>query len=190
MESGLETKAKAVLVLLAEGFEEIEAVAPVDLLRRAGLSCTVAALDEPLLVTGRNGIRLRADVLLRDLDDPTFDGIFLPGGPGTKRLRDDPRVAALVRSHAARGQIVSAICAAPTVLAAAGLLEDRRYTAHESVRAELPRLVEDEAVIIDGNLVTSRGAGTALELGLALVSLIAGPEVADRVAAAIHFHPR
>src|SRR5262245_61376163 len=126
-----------VLTILAEGFEEVEAVTPVDLLRRAGAEVTVAALVEGIHVTGRCGMTMHADTSLASVLTRDFDCIFLPGGPGVKHLRADSRVSEIVARHAAADRWIAAICAAPTVLHDAGLLRERRYTAHFSVANKL-----------------------------------------------------
>ncbi|HEX3729240.1 MAG TPA: DJ-1 family glyoxalase III [Opitutaceae bacterium] len=169
-----------VLVLLAEGFEEVEALAPVDLLRRAGAEVTTAALAEGIHVTGRSGITLHADAPLSAVSGP-FDCLVLPGGAGTKGLRADPRVAERVRRQQAEGGWIAAICAAPTVLQDAGLLAGRRYTAHFSVANELPAILADERVVADGRLLTSRGAGTALDFGFLLIEKLFSPEKAGEI---------
>lgn len=175
----------SVLTLLAAGFEEIEAVTPIDLLRRAGAEVTLAALSENLAVTGRSGLTVQAETALAAVEHRTFDAIFLPGGPGVKHLRADPRVRALVLRHAQAGRWLAALCAAPTVLHDAGLLRGRRFTAHFSVAAELPDLLAAERVVIDGRLLTSRGAGTALDFGLALVGQLFSAAKADEIARSI-----
>src|SRR5271165_2398757 len=174
-----------VLVLLAEGFEEIEAFTPVDLLRRAGVDVTLASFAEHRHVTGRCGITAHADAALAEIGGRLFDLLFLPGGPGVKDLRADPRVDAVVRSHAAAGKWLAAICAAPTVLNAAGLLDGRRYTAHFSVAGELPNILADQRIVVDGNLLTSRGAGTALDFGLLMVEKLVSAEKARDIARSI-----
>ncbi len=175
------------LLLLTEGFEEIEALTPVDLLRRAGVEVVMAALTEGTHVTGRSGITVRADSTLEQVDAERFDLLVLPGGPQVKALRADGRAAALARQFVAQGKPVGAICAAPTVLKDAGLLEGRRFTAHDSVWEELPEALGAEKVVEDGGIITSRGAGTAVEFGLALVARLAGKETAEKVARAILF---
>lgn len=174
-----------VLAILMDGFEELEAVAPIDLLRRAGVEVTLAALGHDLLVTGRNGLTLRADTVLSAEGNDLSDGLFLPGGPGVKLLRADPRVRTLVQAHATAGRWLAAICAAPIVLHDAGLLAGRRYTAHFSVASELPALLAQERVVVDGKIITSRGAGTAIDFGLALIAQLVSPEKAHEVARAI-----
>ena len=173
------------LVILADGFEEIEAVTPVDVLRRAGVEVIVAALREGIHVAGRTGITLHADTTLTSVEARTFDAVILPGGPGVKHLRADFRVRGIVERHTAAGRWIGAICAAPTVLHDAGLLQGRRYTAHFSVANELPAMLPQERVVVDGNLITSRGAGTALDFGLQLVEKLVSREKALEVAASI-----
>lgn len=175
-----------VLTLLADGYEEIETFAPVDLLRRAGVEVTIASLADNRHAAGRSGIIAHADVALAAVPaDALFDLVLLPGGPGVKNLRADPRVRAVVERHAAGGRWLAAICAAPTVLADSGLLAGRRYTAHFSVAAELPAILADERVVIDGKIITSRGAGTSLDFGLALVATLVSPDKAAEISKAI-----
>ncbi|MEY3898355.1 MAG: Chaperone protein YajL [Verrucomicrobiota bacterium] len=174
---------KRVLCLLVDGFEEIETVTPVDLLRRAGVDVVMASLVEGI-VTGRCGIRLQPDVVLDSVVTADFDLLFIPGGPGVEELRRDGRAAALAREFSTAGKTVAAICAAPLVLKDAGLLDGRKFTAHFSAHDDLPDITSGR-VVMDGNLITSRGAGTALDFGLALVRHLAGDHAADEVARAI-----
>lgn len=176
-----------VLYLLFPGFEEIETLAPVDLLRRAGAHVVLASLTGEKLVTGRCQVTVQADAALAEVADQPFDLLVLPGGPGVKAVRAEGRAAALARQFAQSGRPVAAICAAPTVLADAGLLAGRRYTAHFSVHDELPGALAGERVVEDGPVITSRGAGTALEFGLALVRRLVGEAKAREVAAAIMY---
>lgn len=175
----------SVLAILAEGFEEIEAITPIDLLRRAGADVKTAALGPGIHVTGRSSITVHADANLSDVAAQTFDCLFLPGGPGVKHLRADPRVRELVLRHHTAGKLVAAICAAPTVLHDAGLLDGRRYTAHFSVAAELSQIQADERVVEDGSVITSRGAGTSLDLGLTLIARLVSPEKATEISGSI-----
>lgn len=174
---------KRVLCLLEEGFEEIEAVTPVDLLRRAGIEVVVAGVSG-MEVVGKCGMRLRADALLSGSADGDFNALFIPGGPAVKKLRENGEVIALVRRFHTDGKLIAAICAAPLVLKDAGVLEGKRYTAHFSTEDELPEL-SSEGVVFDAQLLTSQGAGTALEFGLALVEMMAGKAVATEVSKAI-----
>jgi len=178
---------KTVLCILGPGFEELEAIAPIDLLRRAGATVTVASLTGEKWVTGRCQVTLQADAALREVDAQAFDLLLIPGGPGVKTLRTDGRPTQLAKAYVQAGKPVAAICAAPTVLMDAGLLEGKRFTAHFSVQNELPQALANERVVLDGNLITSRGAGTAVDFGLALVRRLFGDNAAQEVAKAIMF---
>jgi protein deglycase len=177
--------AKKVLFILFPDFEELEAVAPIDLLRRAGAEVTLASLSEERMVTGRSGIAVRTDAPIDTIDAATYDLFVIPGGPGTKKARADGRIASLAKAFADRGKPVAAICAAPAILADAGLLSGKRFTAHFSTNAELRDARGGDAVVLDGNVITSRGAGTAVAFGLALVRLLFGEPAADEVSRAI-----
>ncbi len=174
---------KRVLCLLFEGFEEIETVTPIDLLRRAGIEVMVASLAGSQ-VTGRCGIKLVADDLLSHVETSQFDLLLIPGGPGVGELRADGRPAALAREFADAGKAIAAICAAPLVLMDAGLLDGKRFTAYHSVRAELGGGLE-ERVVVDGNLITSRGAGTAMDFAFAIMAHLMDQATADQVASDI-----
>jgi 4-methyl-5(b-hydroxyethyl)-thiazole monophosphate biosynthesis len=172
-----------VLVPLAEGFEELEAVTIVDVLRRAGLTVTVAALGSSP-VKGSHAIQVTSDTTLDAVAKSEFDAVVLPGGPGAKRLRDDPRVIALVKRTAERGRLVAAVCAAPIVLEAAGVLVGKRATAYPGSVLPSAEQVE-ERVVVDGEVVTSRGPGTALEFSLALVEKLVGAAKASELSTAM-----
>ena len=176
---------KRVLCILADGVEETEFVAPVDLLRRAGLEVLTVAVGDRKLVTGKHGIALTADAYLSETPTGSFDALLLPGGPAVMSLRAEGRVAGLAKEFGAAGKTVAAICAAPLLLHDAGLLEGKRHTAHFTTYEELKRAEGDQRVVIDGNIITSRGAGTAVEFGLAIAGHLAGEEAAQQVAEAI-----
>lgn len=176
---------KRVLLLLVDGFEEIETITPVDLLRRAGAEVVMAALGENMHITGRSGIIVRADAKLDEFDVHAFDLLLIPGGPAVKELRADGRPATIAKTFAVAGKLVAAICAGPLVLHDAGLLTGKRYTAHDSTYGELTQAQAQDRVVEDGHLITSRGAGTALDFGLALVRHLFGAEAAGKVAKAI-----
>jgi 4-methyl-5(b-hydroxyethyl)-thiazole monophosphate biosynthesis len=180
-------QAPKVLVPLVAGFEEIELVAPVDLLRRAGAEVVIASVDpSPQAMAGvvaKGGVVVKPDAALDGLDPMAFDLLFLPGGPGVLALRAAGAVAPLAARFVAAGKPVAAICAAPLLLKDAGLLEGRRFTAHDSVVSELPDALFGERVVEDGPITTSRGPGTATDLGFALIRRLCGQETADRVAA-------
>lgn len=175
---------KRVLVPLAEGFEELEAVTIIDILRRAGIEVAVASLaGSP--VTGAHGIRLAADAPLAALVGQDFDMIALPGGmPGAQHLKDDPRIASLIRRLHDAGRPVAAICAAPMVLAAAGVLDGRRATSYPGFLAGTAKsTVVGDAVVTDRGVITSRGPGTALDFALALVEELEGRAARDAIEA-------
>jgi protein deglycase len=179
---------KRVLVPLAEGFEEIEAVTVIDILRRAGIEVVVADLAAQRVVKGRSGITVRADVSWdAALAGGPFDAVVLPGGlPNAFTLRDDPRVLAAVKRTFDEGGIAAAICAAPVALERAGLLEGRDATCHPGMTAELPAPSRNESrVVVDGRVVTSRAPGTAMEFAFALVRLLAGDAAVAEVNAGV-----
>lgn len=173
---------KTVLVPIADGTEEIEAVCIIDVLRRAGADVTVASVDG-LQITASRGVKIVADRLIADCAGRHFDLIVLPGGmPGAERLRDNPLVTQRLKDQYATGRLIGAICAAPAVvLAHHGLLAGRRATAHPAFCQHLP-LAADTRVVTDGNVVTSRGPGTAIEFALELVRLLFGEERVRQVA--------
>jgi 4-methyl-5(b-hydroxyethyl)-thiazole monophosphate biosynthesis len=182
-----------VLVPLAEGFEEIEAVTIVDLLRRAGIEVHTAALLERR-VTGSHGICVEADRTLDEVRPADYDMIALPGGlPGADHLRKDARVLQLLAEFAGSGRFVAAICAAPGVLALAGLLDGRAATSYPGFLEpeSAPGLrISDAPVVVDGKVVTSRGPGTAIDFALALIEVLAGREVAEAVGGRLQRPPR
>ena len=179
---------KTVCVPLAPGFEEIEAVTIIDVLRRAGITVVVAG-TEPGPIRGSHGIAITPDTTVGEVDAETLDMVALPGGmPGTLKLRDSPAVRALLARLSSRGRYTAAICAAPTVLAAEGLLDGKRATSHPSVREQLELAgvaYREDAVVEDGAVVTSRGAGTAMAFALRLVSLLTDDETAARLRSAM-----
>ncbi|MHC4262311.1 MAG: DJ-1 family glyoxalase III [Planctomycetota bacterium] len=184
----MDTTPDKVLVPLAEGFEETEAVAVIDVLRRAEVEVVVAGLGEGA-ITGSHGIAVVPDVALDAVDLASVDAIVLPGGmPGTTNLMDNGRVVELVRRLAAEGRPIAAICAAPRVLTTAGVVEGLEVTSHPSVRRLLhgATVVDEPRVVIaqgagGGAVVTSQGPGTALEFALELVRLWVGDECADEL---------
>ena len=172
-----------VLVPLAQGCEEIEAVTIINVLRRAGLEVISASLDgRP--VKGARGITLMADVPLDEVKGQDFAAVVLPGGqPGTDTLKKDPRVIDLLERHAARGAITAAVCAAPSVLAAAGLLRHKKATSYPGAldHSEHGGTVVDAPVVADGKVITGRSAGTAMDFALAVVSQLLGKAKRDEV---------
>ena len=178
----------SVLVPLAQGCEELEAVTVIDLLRRAGIEVVTAGLDAGPVRASR-GTRLLPDMSLDEALRRDYDMVVLPGGlPGADHLRDDARVLELLRRMAAAGKYTAAICAAPKVLAAAGLLDGRRATAYPGTLdgLDIPRLERAaDAVVRDGTVVTSRGPGTAMDFALELIEILAGHAMRVRVEAGL-----
>lgn len=175
-----------VLIPLAHGFEEIEATCPIDLLRRAEVEVVTASCESELEVCGRSGLIIRADQFLQDSSPDQFDLLILPGGPAVFELRKDEKVLNLVREFANSDRPIGAICAAPLLLLDAGVLKDQKFTAHGSTIDELPALISEQAVVQDRKIITSRGAGTAVEFGLALVNLLCGKEKEQEIRSSIH----
>ncbi len=179
--------AKKVLVPIADGSEEIEAVCIVDTLRRAGAEVTVASVDK-LPVTASRGVKLVADALIAPCASQTYDCIALPGGmPGAEHLRDSTALIGMLRQQKQAGRLYAAICAAPAVvLQPHGLLENVKATCFPALRGALdPAYAAAERVVVDGNCVTSQGPATAIEFALKLVELLFGFAKAKEVGAAM-----
>ncbi|MGD8369182.1 MAG: DJ-1/PfpI family protein [Desulfobacterales bacterium] len=176
---------KKVLVPIADGTEEIEAVCIVDVLRRAGAEVTVASVEKELQITASRGVKIVADARIEECTETDYDLIALPGGmPGAERLRDSTSLSGLLKEQRQRGKPYAAICAAPAVaLQPHGLLDGRKATTHPGFVDRLKDAAAAEnRVVVDGVVVTSRAPGTAIEFALALVALLFGPDKADAVA--------
>ena len=174
-----------VLVPIADGTEEIEAVCIIDVLRRAGIEVTVASVGE-LQITASRGVKLVADCLIDECRGKAFDLVALPGGiPGAENLRDSDALAEILKAQKKAGGWLGPICAAPAVvLAAHALLDGCRATAHPAFADQLEDQTRvDERVVVDGRCVTSRGPGSALESALRLVALLCGEDKAREVPA-------
>ncbi len=174
---------RKILVPLAEGFEEIEAVTVIDVLRRAGYEVVVAGLKAGN-VKGSKGIQILPDRTLEEALKEDYDMVVLPGGqPGTEHLKADARVLELLRKMNERKKWIGAICAAPTVLAQAGVGEGRRVTSYPGTEDELARYrYSEERVVRDETFITSRGAGSAMEFALELVNVLSGKLKASELA--------
>jgi len=172
-----------VLIPLANGVEELEAVTIIDVLRRGKIEVTSAAIGGSLTVKGSRGVALLADALWSSLNPDDFDALVLPGGgKGAEALAADERILEAVHTLNDNQKIVAAICAAPTVLAAAGILHSRRATCFPSFAPQLGDSYDAAPVIADGNIITSQGPGTAMLFALVLVQHLAGEKVARHVA--------
>jgi 4-methyl-5(b-hydroxyethyl)-thiazole monophosphate biosynthesis len=175
-----------VLVPLAQGCEELEAVTITDLLTRAGIEVVTAGLDDRP-VTASRGMKLIPDMSLDQALQQDYDMLVMPGGlPGADHLDNDPRIQTLIKEMAAQDKYTAAICAAPKVLATAGLLDHRKATSFPGAlnQNQVPGLdYREEAVVIDGKIVTSRGPGTAMDFALSLIELLLGKAKRDEVEA-------
>jgi len=175
---------KSVLIAIANGTEEVEAVTPIDLLRRAGADVLVAG--ETNIITCSRKVTIVADVLLSSVDDTSvFDAIILPGGKvGTEFLKNSVKLVNILKAHREKKALIAAICAAPTILLANNLLnKSHKITAHPSVEAELAEYEYlHQPVVFDDNILTSQGAGTTMDFSFKLIELLFGESTAARVA--------
>lgn len=173
-----------VLMPIAEGFEDLEAVSVIDVLRRGGIEVVIAGTGEGL-VTGSRQTTILPDARLDDVIDQDFDMIVLPGGmPGVKHLKEDPRVRRMLERMDEEGKYTAAICAAPSILAEYGLLEGRRATSNPKHRDEVALEgidYSEAAVVRDERIVTSRGPGTAIDFALSLIESLEGADQRDKV---------
>lgn len=157
-------------LLLAEGFEETEALAPADVIRRAGLEVQLAGVTGPR-VTGAHGIEVTTDIPIGEIDLETLEGLILPGGmPGTLNLQQNDQVEHLIRRAAEEKKLIAAICAAPMILGELGLLEGRAATCFPGYEENLSGAeLKPDPVVCDGPFITARGAGVSLQFGAAIV---------------------
>lgn len=177
-----------VTVFLADGFEEIEAVTPIDILRRGGVSVRTCSITSTRSVEGAHGVTFLADTTLEELSDGE-EVILLPGGmPGTTNLKACKTLCDRILEHRKNGGLLAAICAAPTVFGDLGLLKDETATCYPSMAKELLcKTYSEEKVVVSGSFVTSRGAGTAAAFGFCLLSLLKGKECAEKLAEGMYF---
>ncbi len=175
--------APTALVILAPGFEEIEGITAIDVLRRAGFAVTVAGTVPGVIVASRHTRHL-ADLDLSEVIRADFDVVVLPGGvDGTAHLKIDERVHAVLERQAEAGRWIAAICAAPTLLVAHGLLPGEKLVCHPSEQAKIPadRLVKDRRVVVSGKLITSLAAGSSVEFALEIVRQLLGEDAVAKV---------
>jgi DJ-1 family protein len=182
---------KHALILLADGFEELEFVAPFDILSRGGVSVVTASIHETTTVESARRLQVTADMLIDDVRAEEFDLLVLPGGGvGTQNLRKSEAVLSLVRDFYKQKKAIGAICAAPTVLAAAGILQEHRATCYPGDEGDVApycKTYVHERVVVDGQVVTSRSAGTAADFAFALLALLEGDARAKQISEQMHF---
>lgn len=178
-----------VAILLGNGFEESEAIVPADLLRRAGFEVALTAL-EGTEATGSHGITVKADASLSQLDPDKLDLLFLPGGlGGVEAIQNCPAALELVRTVYDKGKYLAAICAAPTILGALGLLEGRKAVCYPGMEDGLTGAIvqKGHGVVTDGSIITGEAAGSAFDFGLKLAELLKGSAAAQQVRNAVHY---
>lgn len=178
---------KKIGIFMADGCEEIEGLTVVDILRRAEMEITMISISGGKEVVGSHDITFLADALAADVHYGELDGIVLPGGmPGTRHLGGDATVNEVIHKFAAEGKLVCAICAAPGVLGAAGLLEGKHAACYPGFEEKLAGAIcETQEVVKDGNIITSRGMGTAIPFALEIIRYFSGDEAAEKMGAGI-----
>ncbi len=178
-----------VYLFLADGCEEVEALTVVDLLRRAGVDVKTVSVMGSNMITSSHNITMQADMMFDEITDEA-DMLVLPGGiPGTPNLEAHTGLMDMVKAYNDKGKWLAAVCAAPTVYGRLGLLEGKKATCYPSMMEELicgERLTD--SVVVDGNMITSRGMGTCIDFGLQLIALLQSKELADSIAEKIVYH--
>lgn len=181
---------KKIGIFMAEGCEEIEGLAVVDIVRRAKFEIVMISTTEKKEVTGSHGITFCTDELSTEVNYDELDGIVLPGGmPGTLNLKADDIVKMVIEKYVAEGKLVAAICAAPEVLGEAGILKGKKATCHPGHEDKLiGATILTDSVVVDGNIITSRGMGTAIDFGLAITRYFADEETVAHVKKGLVYH--
>lgn len=171
-------------ILFAPGFEEVEGLTIVDILRRANINTSIIGVEERE-ITGAHDVTIKADKLLNEINSDEIDALILPGGaPGFQNLRKSETVLSLIKETDKKGKIVAAICASPSVLATAGILENKKATIYPGMEEEIQKgqgVLVDELVVVDGHIVTSKGPATTMPFALKLVELLKDKETSEEV---------
>ncbi len=177
------------VIFIQKGFEEVEAFAVIDLLRRGKVELTTCSVTEENAVVSSRGVEVKTDKVFSQMVAEDFDMIILPGGPGTSNFKSNQHLLDLLIKYNNEGKYLSAICAAPTILGSLGLLKDKTATCYPGCEGELnaAKFVDNEAVITDGNITTSRGPATAFLFALKCLELLQGKETVEAVKRAILF---
>ena len=179
-----------VYVLLGEGFEESEAIVPVDLLRRAGVEVSLAGVTDKTVLSS-HGIAVTCECTLREIDEENLTMVFLPGGlGGVEAIQASETALGIVQRAADRGAYIAAICAAPTILARLGLLDRRQAVCYPGMEDQMLSAVvkKGSPVVTDGHIITGEAAGSAFEFGLKLVEILTDAQTAQQVRQAVHYH--
>jgi len=171
------------LVILADGFEDIEAFAVIDVLRRAGIDVVTCGLMTTS-VESMSRARVTADKKLSEIAEKDFDALILPGGPGHRHLLNSNAIIKMIKEFDENKKLIAAICASPAVLAKAGILDDKIATIYPGMENQLPK-PRDAKVIVAENVVTSRSPGTAIEFALKLAEIMAGKNTAQKIRAGL-----
>jgi 4-methyl-5(b-hydroxyethyl)-thiazole monophosphate biosynthesis len=171
---------KKVLIPLAEGFEEIEALATADILRRAGIEVVLAGIPGTM-IKGRSGVKVVADSRIDEINKNDYDCLVLPGGnPGYINLGKSKIVTEIINDFNSKGKPIAAICAAPSILAKQGILDNKRATIYPGMEREIPR-PRPASVVTDGHITTSQGPGTAIDFALEIVKTLLGSGQAEKI---------
>lgn len=178
---------KTAYLFLATGFEEIEAITTIDLLRRAGIACITVAIGDSLQVAGAHHIPVIADQALESVDLAQADALILPGGlPGVSNLNESTGLRQLIAEGYQAGKLIAAICAAPMILGQLGILQGKEATTYPSFEPHLEGYIATErSVVVAGNVITARSAGVTIPFALSIITQLVGQEVADEVRCAI-----
>lgn len=175
-----------VMCILTDGFEELEAIGTIALLRRAGITIDVYAIDNTN-TTGRFDITCANLKDLKDADINAYDMLFLPGGPHYQKLEKDERVLSILKHFIENNKLVSAICAAPTILGKQGYLKNKKYTCFTSMNEDFGGTYIDQYTVTDGNIITGRSAAAVIDFAFAIIEKLEGKEKADEVKASIYY---
>ncbi len=176
-----------VVILLGNGFEEIEALAPCDVLRRAGVETVLAGIGGDIIASGR-GIAVKADCNVEEIDINGAEQLVIPGGMGgVESILASDTAMGMIKTAAEAGIPIAAICAGPTILSKLGLLKNKRAVCHPSCQAQLDcaAYLGDESVVVDGNIITARAAASSFDFGLAILASLRGAQAAQQVAEGI-----
>jgi 4-methyl-5(b-hydroxyethyl)-thiazole monophosphate biosynthesis len=169
-----------IVVPLVNGFEEIEALATVDILRRAGFNAVLAGIPGTML-TGNKGVKVIADSKFEDINPEDYQAIVLPGGEGSPSMGKSKKLVSMLRDFNDKKKLIAAICYSPMLLASEGLLDDKKATVYPGNERKIPKPRPDR-VVVDGNIITSQGPGTTIEFALKIVEVLAGKDKSDKLA--------